>query len=62
MVEFDIDAFGQVSKPKLTLRLFPALDEQALRIVNEMPRWNPAAKNGLPVACRYRLILYYGLF
>ncbi len=62
VVEFDIDAFGQVSKPKLTLRLFPALDEQALRIVNEMPRWNPAAKNGLPVACRYRLILYYGLF
>ncbi|MBR5921682.1 MAG: energy transducer TonB [Bacteroidales bacterium] len=46
----------------LTSPLFPALDEQALRIVNEMPRWNPAAKNGRPVDCRCRLILYYGLF
>ena len=62
VVEFDIDAFGQVSKLVLARRLFPALDEQALRIVNEMPRWNPAAKNGLPVDCRYRLILYYGLY
>jgi len=62
VVEFDIDAFGQVNNPKLTRSLFPALDEQALRLVNEMPRWVPATKNGHPVNCRYQLILYYGLF
>jgi hypothetical protein len=62
VVEFDINTFGQVNNPKLTRSLFPALDEQALRLVNEMPRWDPASKNGHPVNCRYQLILYYGLF
>ena len=61
LVEFDIEPDGSVSNTELKRSLFPALDEQALRIVKEMPRWQPALKDGSPVRCRYLIPFYYGM-
>ena len=61
LVEFNIEADGSVTSPEIKMNLFPTLDEQALRIVSEMPRWNPALKDGLPVRCRYQMPMYYFL-
>lgn len=60
-VEFEIDSTGQVREPVLVRQLFPALDEQALQIVGEMPRWIPATKDCYPVSCRYCLLLFYSI-
>lgn len=61
LVEFFIEADGSVSMPEIKRKLFPDLDEQALRIVRNMPRWKPASKNGQAVRCRYKIPLYYYL-
>ena len=61
LVEFDIEPDGSVANAELKRSLFPALDEQALRIVKEMPRWQPAIKDGRPVRCRYLIPFYYGM-
>ena len=60
-VEFDIEPDGSVANAELKNSLFPALDEQALRIVREMPRWQPALKEGSPVRCHYLIPFRYGL-
>lgn len=59
LVEFNIEPDGSITSPEIKKRLFPALDEQALKIVSEMPNWQPALKSGRPIRCRYRLPLYY---
>ena len=59
LVEFDIEPDGSVANAELKRSLFPALDEQALRIVKEMPRWQPAFKDGRPVRCHYLIPFYY---
>ena len=61
LVEFDIEPDGSIANAELNRSLFPALDEQALRIVKEMPRWQPAFKDGSPVRCRYLIPFYYGM-
>ncbi|MBO4488428.1 MAG: energy transducer TonB [Bacteroidales bacterium] len=61
LVEFTIEADGSVTSPEIKMELFSALDEQALRIVSEMPRWNPAFKDGHPVRCRYRIPMRYSM-
>lgn len=61
LVEFDIEPDGRVSAPGIRKSLFPALDEQALRIVSDMPRWRPAIKDGRPVRCHYVIPMYYSL-
>lgn len=59
LMEFTIEADGSVTSPEIKVPLFPALDEQAMRIVSEMPHWSPALKNGNPVRCRYQMPMYY---
>ena len=61
LVEFDIEADGSVANAELKNSLFHDLDKQALRIVKEMPHWQPALKNGSPVRCRYLIPFYYGM-
>ena len=58
-VEFYIEPDGSITSPEIKKGLIPALDEQALKIVSEMPNWQPALKHGRPIRCRYRLPLYY---
>jgi TonB family protein len=61
LVEFDIEPDGSVANAELKNSLFTALDEQALHIVKEMPRWQPAFKDGSPVRCRYLIPFRYFL-
>ena len=58
-VEFYIEPDGSITSPEIKKGPIPALDEQALKIVSEMPNWQPALKYGHPIRCRYRLPLYY---
>ena len=54
-VSFVIDEEGRATQPKIVKGIDKAFDEETIRLVNEMPRWKPAMKNGKPVASTYCL-------
>ena len=62
MVKFIVEKDGQVSEPEIVNSAFPALDEEALRVIQCMPKWKPGKQNGnvvrvsftLPVAFRLK--------
>ncbi|HIZ01521.1 MAG TPA: TonB family protein [Candidatus Bacteroides merdipullorum] len=53
IVSFVIDEEGRVTQPKVTKGIAEAFDAEAIRLVNEMPRWTPMMKDGKPVASTY---------
>lgn len=48
-VEFIVDETGEVRKPRVIQGLNPHANSLALRIVRNMPRWEPAINNGEPI-------------
>jgi len=44
-IQFTIDEHGKVINPKITRRLYPSLDKEAIRLVQSMPQWIPAVHN-----------------
>lgn len=51
VITFTIDAEGFVRDAKVRNGLGHGCDQEALRLVQSMPRWEPATINGKPVAC-----------
>jgi protein TonB len=51
VVTFTVDATGAISNAKVRNGLGHGCDQEALRLVQSMPRWEPATINGRPVAC-----------
>ncbi|MEM9895092.1 MAG: energy transducer TonB [Bacteroidota bacterium] len=49
-VRFSIDYDGAVHNLEVVESLSPAFDQEALRLVEQMPSWKPAIKNGIPVS------------
>ena len=54
-VEFTVKADGSIADAKIVRMVDPDLEEEALRIVNSMPRWNPASKDGVPADAWFSL-------
>jgi TonB family protein len=52
-VHFVIRKDGVITNVTITrgIKGFPKFDEEALRVINNMPRWNPAKRNGKAVDC-----------
>jgi protein TonB len=46
IVAFIVERSGQLSNIRVVKSVHPALDKEALRIVNLMPRWIPGRQNG----------------
>lgn len=55
IVQFVIDKDGTVKDPKVVRGITPALDEEALRLVRNMPRWKPGKQMGESVVTHYTL-------
>lgn len=56
LVEFVVEKDGSVTQPRVKVSLFPEFhDEEALRVVQSMPKWEPATVNGVPVRCYYQM-------
>jgi TonB family protein len=61
-IEFVIDAEGYVTHAKVKRGVHPHLDNEALRVVKNMPQWSPATDmNGNNVRCRYVLPVNFKL-
>jgi protein TonB len=58
-VSFVIDASGKVSDVQLSRGIRPELDQDALRLVRTMPRWEPARDNGANTPVRKTVMIKY---
>jgi TonB family protein len=61
IITFTVSEKGRVRNPQVTQRLGDGTDEEALRVVLNMPSWKPAKQNGLPVAMEYVLPIEFKL-
>ncbi len=59
IVQFVIDKDGTVKDPKVVRGITPALDEEALRLVRNMPRWKPGKQMGESVVTHYTLPIMF---
>ena len=55
IVAFIVEPDGSVSNAKLVRSVDPCIDQEALRLVGQMPKWNPGKRAGVPVRVRYCL-------
>ena len=60
-VRFKIDRLGHISNAKVVKGLSPELDKEAIRLVNTMPSWTPAKRNGKLVSVYYTLPITFSL-
>jgi len=61
IVSFRIDEAGHVSEPVVLKGLGHGCDEEAIRVVKNMPDWVPARKNGKHVTVVYNLPIVFEL-
>lgn len=54
-VSFVINSFGAVSDVKVARSVDPALDNEAMRVIYTMPKWNPGMQQGKAVNVAYTL-------
>lgn len=55
LVQFTINSKGKVYEPQIKRSVSPALDTEALRLVQEMPAWKPGKNRGKGVDCLFIL-------
>ncbi len=61
LVHFVIDKEGQVTDISIKHRLYPSMDEEAMRVVSTLPRWAPGEQDGEKVPVRYTLPITFNL-
>jgi len=52
-VNFVVDKDGGISNVHIVKSVDPALDKEALRVINNLPRWSPGLQGGKPVRVSY---------
>jgi len=61
VVQFVIERDGLVTNAKLARDIGGGCGEEALRIVNQMPKWIPGKQNGKPVKVQFNLPIRFKL-
>ncbi|SEJ44000.1 TonB family C-terminal domain-containing protein [Dyadobacter sp. SG02] len=61
LVSFTVDKNGDIRDARSLKNIGYGIDKEALRVVNEMPKWNPAVQNGKPVEMTYTLEVNFKL-
>ena len=57
VVAFVVNRDGSISDVEVARSVDPSLDNEALRVINSMPRWIPGQQGGKNVRVRYTLTL-----
>ncbi len=60
-VSFVVDPNGKVTRIKVVRGVDPALDAEAIRVVENMPPWKPGKQRGKPVYVQYNLPINFQL-
>ena len=61
LMQFVVEADGMVSNVKVVRGVDPALDAEALRVVQSSPRWTPGRQDGKPVKVTYSFPVIFQL-
>lgn len=61
IVSFIINKDGSISDAEVVRGLDPALDKEAKRIINAMPNWIPATRDGQPISVKFTLPVTFRL-
>ena len=68
IVEFVVERNGMITNAKVVKSVAPSLDQEALRVVTNMPNWEPGTKNGLrmrsqlTIPINFKVIREHGKF
>ncbi|HEX7413416.1 MAG TPA: TonB family protein [Bacteroidia bacterium] len=60
-VKFTVTATGNIENAEVQKPVFPSLDEEALRLVKNMPQWQPGKKNDMPQRVLFNIPIYFKL-
>ena len=60
-VTFVVNTDGRVSNVAVTKQVDPLLDAEAIRLVEHMPKWEPAVLHGIPVRIKHTLPIDFSL-
>ena len=58
---FIVGRDGSVNNPEVLQGVTPLLNEEAVRVINTMPRWNPGMQRGKAVAVKYTVPITFRL-
>jgi protein TonB len=61
IINFIVEKDGSVSNVKVLNGIGGGCDEEALRVIKLMPRWNPGKQSGMPVRVLFNLPITYKL-
>jgi TonB family protein len=59
LVSFTVNNNGDIRQPKVVKEIGYGIDEEAIRVVLNMPRWEPARQNGKAVSMEYTLSIHF---
>ncbi len=59
IVAFTVEKDGSLTDIKILKSALPSYDEDARKVVSNMPKWLPGKNNGVPVRCRYKVFIIY---
>jgi periplasmic protein TonB len=60
-VTFVVDRDGSISNARIARGVDPSLDQEALRVVNNLPKWKPGKQRGKPVRVSYTVPINFQL-
>ena len=58
---FVVEKDGSITGARIVKSVHPLLDEEALRVVNSMPNWEPGTQDGEPVRVKYTVPITFRL-
>ena len=62
IIQFIVDKEGNVVNPKVVRSVDPYLDKEALRVINQMPKWKPGElEDGTKVAVYFTVPVMFRL-
>lgn len=61
IVQFTVNADGSISDVEAIQSVHPSLDNEAIRVVKAMPKWNPGLQRGKAVRVKYSLPMTFRL-
>ncbi|MBO5014198.1 MAG: energy transducer TonB [Bacteroides sp.] len=61
LIRFIVEKDGSFTNMRVIRKVSPELDEEALRVLKEMPNWNPGIKDGKPVRVEHTVPIKFRL-
>jgi len=60
-INFVVDRDSGISNARVVRECDPSLDQEALRVLNKLPKWKPGLQRGIPVRVSYTIPIHFKL-